>query len=1812
MQMPLKNLSQNPQNKTVFDLIGVNGKLLSQANFTALTKRLNITAPRIFFELFTFQDMITFLNMTEQVALQIPLIQLFQQFVSNVVRGSTAANQPVAIAAYRKGITISQLPSYTIIALAMKITGFTEIIIQKLYNMSAPDLNQAKVLTFGQLPTYVKQTMKVDSQLKHFYTMSFDSIAKAMLIHKNQTEGTIDFIKDFAKIARNVTINDIKAIYGLHDGNVTTSSLFTISNIISGINFTQFKIAMNDTSDFHLKDVSIGEMATFLSLNASEVNKFSLIGLRNKFRQAIAVRTAYSLQPVAIAAYKKGITISQLAGYTIINLAVKITGLTETFIQKLYKISPADFNQAKVLTFGQLPAYVKQTMKVDSQLKHFYTMSFDSIAKAMLIHKNQTEGTIDFIKDFAKIARNVTINDIKAIYGLHDGNVTTSSLFTISNIISGINFTQFKIAMNDTSDFHLKDVSIGEMATFLSLNASGVNKYSLIGLRHKFRQAIAVGTASSLQPVAISAYKKGITISQLAGYSIINLAVKITGLTETFIQKLYKISPADFNQAKVLTFGQLPAYVKQTMKVDSQLKHFYTMSFDSIAKAMLIHKNQTEGTIDFIKDFAKIARNVTINDIKAIYGLHDGNVTTSSLFTISNIISGINFTQFKIAMNDTSDFHLKDVGIGEMATFLSHNASELNKFSLIGLRNKFRQAIAVRTASSLQPVAIAAYKKGITISQLAGYTIINLAVKITGLTETFIQKLYKISPADFNQAKILKFGQLPAYVKQTMKVDSQLKHFYTMSFDSIAKAMLIHKNQTEGTIDFIKDFARIARNVTINDIKAIYGLHDGNVTTSSLFTISNIISGINFTQFKIAMNDTSDFHLKDVSIGEMATFLSLNASGVNKYSLIGLRHKFRQAIAVGTASSLQPVAIAAYKKGITISQLAGYTIINLAVKITGLTETFIQKLYKISPADFNQAKVLTFGQLPAYVKQTMKVDSQLKHFYTMSFDSIAKAMLIHKNQTEGTIDFIKDFAKIARNVTINDIKAIYGLHDGNVTTSSLFTISNIISGINFTQFKIAMNDTSDFHLKDVGIGEMATFLSHNASELNKFSLIGLRNKFRQAIAVRTASSLQPVAIAAYKKGITISQLAGYTIINLAVKITGLTETFIQKLYKISPADFNQAKILKFGQLPAYVKQTMKVDSQLKHFYTMSFDSIAKAMLIHKNQTEGTIDFIKDFARIARNVTINDIKAIYGLHDGNVTTSSLFTISNIISGINFTQFKIAMNDTSDFHLKDVSIGEMATFLSLNASGVNKYSLIGLRHKFRQAIAVGTASSLQPVAIAAYKKGITISQLAGYTIINLAVKITGLTETFIQKLYKISPADFNQAKVLKFGQLPAYVKQTMKVDSQLKHFYTMSFDSIAKAMLIHKNQTEGTIDFIKDFAKIARNVTIYDIKAIYGLHDGNVTTSSLFTISNIISGIYFTQFKIAMNDTSLMNLKDVNIGEMAAVANLNSLQVNNYSLIGLRDRFIKGIARGLVIAKQPIVFAAFNRGIAISQLPAMNIIRLAVRFTNFTEMMIKDLYKIPNAEFNLAKNFTFGQLPFYVKQITKVDSELKHYYTMSFDSIASALLVHKNITEGTIDFIKDFHFIASNVSMATLSKMYGFHIDLIKQKTLPEFLNLIAGTNFSVVTKFSVNEIDLLSSFTFEEGLFFLKSRLEPMILETATVNKYIQAVLGNSKIVPGFFARLDNLVSVNLMQTTLLRLINLASLSNPPVQLLLKSSLISVNYFQRIREYTLQDLFTRRVFVISPQNVGQYTLMKVLQSIRNFKGICICLLFFFSS
>ena len=759
-----------------------------------------------------------------------------------------------------------------------------------------------------------------------------------------------------------------------------------------------------------------------------------------------------------------------------------------------------------------------------------------------------------------------------------------------------------------------------------------------------------------------------------------------------------------------------------------------------------------------------------------------------------------------------------------------------------------------------------------------------------------------------------------------------------------------------------------------------------------------------------------------------------------------------------------------------------------------------------------------------------------------------------------------------------------------------------VSDANFISIRTAVNVSGGRFLFDrLTFMEMTSYLNITQDEGENMTVAALLQSVDAKLMIGVMISKQPIAFAAFMKNLLLPQVSPMYLIDLGVKVTGLTIPIIQKMYNMSDVDLRSAQMLQFGGLPAYVLQEMKVLFHIKNFYILSLDSITRAMLIHKNHTEGMVDFIKDFGFIARNVAIGRIKTIYNINSTTLNSSSLFTLSNLISAIDYFQLQMAMHDKSTLNLRDTTIGEMADYLKLNGSEIDKLSITDLRNKFNLSISASIVLSLQPIAVAAYTKGITVNQIALMNVIDLGVKVTGLTASIIKTLYNISDVDFGNAKVLPFGGLPVYVNQTMNLLFDIKQFNTLSLDSLTRAMLVHKNHAEGMIDFIKDFGFINRNVAIGRIKLIYNINTAILNSSSIFTLSNVITGINYIQLQMALHDRSSLNLKGAPIGEMAEYLKLNGSELDKLSINDLRNKFNLSVSASIVLSLQPIAVAAYTKGITFNQIVLMNVIDLAASVTGFTVPLIQKVYNISDVDFGNAKGLSFGGIPEYVLSSIGVQFQLKHFYVMSLKSIYNAFIIHKNIILGTIDFRKDFNVLASSISMSDLSKIFAFNMELIKQQTIPKFLDLIAGTNITNVFNYNMQETAALSSFTFEEGLYFLRSRAREMQLERMPMNHFIGAIIQQFKVEPQLFVPLNKLAMGNLMQISILQLTRLGNITQPLLHRLLNSSFISVRYFERIKGLTLGEAFAKGIFSIPTENVGQRTLMKVLQSIRGVKS-----------
>eukprot|EP00112_Aurelia_sp_Birch-Aquarium-sp1_P008929 Seg1999.1 transcript_id=Seg1999.1/GoldUCD/mRNA.D3Y31 product="hypothetical protein" protein_id=Seg1999.1/GoldUCD/D3Y31 len=1368
------------------------------------------------------------------------------------------------------------------------------------------------------------------------------------------------------------------------------------------------------------------------------------------------------------------------------------------------------------------------------------------------------------------------------------------------NRVSNYNFSMIQSNLNTTAERLLfESITIGEMSNMTNTSLQDVLRQSGIFFLKKFQVVLSKGRAIGKLPLVYAAFKEGVALAKLKDFIIIDLVKRITGISDTVVKKLYAMPDDDYMIAKTTKFGQIP----QIMNSSLDLKYFYSLSFESMSKALLIDKNITEGSVDFQKDFGYIIQSVSFMEIKNIYGIDNNNLWSHSVFTLSLQISGIKLpTLQKIIKEDTSS-KLSQIPIGEIQKILQSSQSSLNTMTMLGLFGTFANKISTALMIAKQPIVYAAFKEGISITQLKAYKLLSLASNVTGLTSSVIKTLYNISDSDFGIANSLPFGALPAYAKNQTRQDSQLKHYYTMSFDSIAKAMLIHKSVTEGTKDFVKDFRYILTKVTFAKLEQIYSINHATVVSHTIASLSFELSGIDLMLLKSSLGVSSNMFLNETKISDMMTMLKLNQSQLNALTIQGILRAFSAQITKGLITAKQPIVYAAFLKGIRVSDLAEYNLFGLAVKLTGINHLMIKTLYNISDSDFGIANSLPFGALPAYAKNQTRQDSQLKHYYTMSFDSIAKAMLIHKNVTEGTKDFVKDFRYILTKVTFAKLEQLYSISHATVVSHTIASLSFELSGIDFMLLKSSIGVSSNTFLNETKISDMMAMLKLNQSQLNALTIQGILRAFSSQIIKGLITAKQPIVYAAFLKGIQVSDLARHNLFGLAVKLTGISKQMIKTLYNISDSDFGTANSLSFGALPAYVKNVMKQDSMLKHYYTMSFDSIAKAMLIHKNVTEGTKDFVKDFRYILTKVTFAKLEQIYSISHATVVSHTIASLSFELSGIDFMLLKSSIGVSSNTFLNETKISDMMAMLKLNQSQLNALTIQGILRAFSSQITKGLITAKQPIVYAAFLKGIQVSDLARHNLFGLAVKLTGISKQMIKTLYNISDSDFGTANSLSFGALPAYVKNVMKQDSLLKHYYTMSFDSIAKAMLIHKNVTEGTKDFVKDFRYVLIKVPFSMLKQMYSVNESTVLSHTVASFCAEISGIDFMLLQSAIGGfTSIgFNINRTKISEITRILKMNQSDFDSMAISQLLKTFSTWLSPRIVRSKQPIVYAAYLKGISLIQLANFNVTDLAVNLTGLPESVIKGLYFASDAQFIASKGMMFGLLPVYAKQITNSSADLRHFYTLSLDSLAKAIFLHRSAAEGIKDFIKDFTFIASQIKLNAIMDMYSINNAVLGAMALPELIYTISGANFSLVQQRWYSKLDLLQSFTIQEGLYFLKYRSQPVVLSRTSINQLLSSLVINSGQEPAFFIKLNELKLSNLMAASLRDIVLSAKLPPVSAEGLLKASLISPLYYRSIQATSIRMLLSTSVLSITSQNLGNQTVMKLLQSVRGLKA-----------
>ena len=1779
----------------MYGLLGINPSFLRPDDHKAIQRLFNATAAeKSLFNVFTIEDMITALNISWANALNKSALQLFSQFWSQIEPGTTKGKYPIIYAAHLKGITVAQLAGFPIVNLAVAITGLSEQMIQKIYQIPLMDFYRAKNMSFGQLPAYMNHFFyngtSNKTELKMYYTMSFHSIAKAILVHKNATEATEDFLNDFKYIVNNIKISDLLSIFSFvfpsSYNTLDTFSIETLAGNLSGLDRQQTRIVFNTTSDYYLKQLTI-DYLRLMNVWSSWSGRGD-ITLGRFFKGSVVLIEQFFINfdmPVLYLEHMKGVLITRRDWYRLYELVTKLCRCFGYYCRGVLQLNVdtnhRNFTDVVKTDVWEIPELFTKLFGMSYTLRHYVTMTTRSIYYSA-IFRNRSVAEDGIVKGFGYLARHANISLIMKMYGVTNETIISGTLADIGRNISEITLTQLKQALGVTSDAYLNETTVGSMLAAIGRDFSNATHLTLHGILQLFLRKLAPDIARFRQPVIYVSFMKGISMHQISSYSIYDLALATTDLSEVMMRRIYGISSSEMQNAKALNFSHFPAYVKQHFGVDYSQKQVYIMSFQFCLVDVLLNRNITVGANYLTEGIKFVLGEVPFREIKAMYNRTLMSVSSMSVWGLVYDISNLDYASFRNITSFAPESYVNQTTIGEMNSLMGLNQSQSGLLTMKSFLMGFSRHVTFGRHGLTLPVAYSAFRKGISITNLLNFTLLETTLKASALSEKYIPKLRNISNADLK----LPFGHLRAYVNQTLGVNIDSKHFRTMSLNSIFDAVFINKNASEVTQRFLNDFRVVLRNVTFGDLKKIFGLTNSSLFPMTVAELGFFISGIDLMSMKKLMGQS--LLLNETKIGAMANVIR---SHDKRFDHLTIHELFAISTREKGFRVLQmPVVYASHLKNISINQIAGYNIMSLATLTSGLSEMEIREHNRMPHVPFQIAKSLSYGQLPAYVKFKMGIGLDIKHFNTLSYNSIAESIIIDSKSTED--QFAEDLGFIVRNVTFGEIKQIFGMTNSSLLPMSFANLAFFISGIDAKSLQNMMGPRP--WINQTKIGEAAKFVL--PKDFDKLTIGSLIGKYEQSLKGFEMSKL-PVMHTSSLKNITMAQISGYSFLHLTGQATGLSEIEIKELYRMSAADFQNAKTLYFGQFPSFVKQNIGANLSIKHFTTMSFNTIIETILIRKNMTETNERLMKDFGFIIRSVKLGEIQKFFGLNTSVLFSMTIPELAFFISNIDPMVLRKMM--APSLSLNATKIGEIAKlFDPTTLPSLSIYDLLSLYPKQLR----GLALAKLPVIYAAHLKSITISQVSGYSIMGLSVKITGLSEIVIKELHRMSNADFQASKTLLFGQLPAYVKQHMGTLFSINHFYTMSLNSIAEAMLIHKNLTEGTKQFLKDFRFIAQHMRFVQIKQIYAINEILLLSKSLWGLGFTISAIDFMQFKTVLNVKNNAFINQTTIKEIIDEYGLPPAALNSLTIVNLLAMFAAKVTPGIERSKLPIIYAAFLKGISIHQLSSYNIIRLAVDTSGLSETMIKRLHSIPPSDFIAAKNLAFGQLPLYVKQRIGADSILKHYYTMSFHSIAEAFLVHINVIEAAKDFVQDFHIIASNLSFPIIFKMYNLREDVGVHMRFQELLKYIADANMTHVFRFGPPDYRVLGGLTIRDCLVFLKSRNNSIDFKRGTITQLAMGIVDNWKRVPGLFYTLGNLSKSSMMDMSMNDFVRLAQVTPQTVHHLLKAGFISSRHFQSINNLPLKTLAERRIVPLPVRGASSIMLIKLLLSARDLRGM----------
>ena len=229
------------------------GPILQVFTVMDITRTLNITVDTIFQY-----------NITHIARLLGRRLQVLQNDVSNV---------PIVVIAYRSKIAYEAIPQKTTLGLLEEVTGLTEPLLVKVFNVSLSKVPMLKALKFGQIPATVKalNITGVELVVSHFYTMSFIDLIFPVLIRRSASEAAKAIEKGITYLAVRMKLSEIQQIYKIQNLDFLEHSFHTLTAKYAAVTGKDIAKALNLTleQEHLLTYVRFGDAQIYLKLGRS-------------------------------------------------------------------------------------------------------------------------------------------------------------------------------------------------------------------------------------------------------------------------------------------------------------------------------------------------------------------------------------------------------------------------------------------------------------------------------------------------------------------------------------------------------------------------------------------------------------------------------------------------------------------------------------------------------------------------------------------------------------------------------------------------------------------------------------------------------------------------------------------------------------------------------------------------------------------------------------------------------------------------------------------------------------------------------------------------------------------------------------------------------------------------------------------------------------------------------------------------------------------------------------------------------------------------------------------------------------------------------------------------------------------------------------------------------------------------------------------------------------------------------------------------------------------------------------------------------